>query len=206
MRSKKGPLSRWPMDAVSELQPATRSHLHRKLLGVLSLTSSLFWTVTGCDRSKGGSQSECGSIIVDQNSSHSTQEHCLLVALVQTIYTTYDNDGIHFGVGTAMAAPAGSIGYSGGGGRRSGNSYTISSRHSDDGCTSSGRRDGNGEWSSGSTRHTERGHWWRTGGTKSGSHQMRLFVQTQVHGVESENAPRFCIWLEHLSSYFYVHY
>ena len=28
------------------------------------------------------------------------------------------------------------------------------------------------------------------GGTKSGSHQMRLFVQTQVHGVESENAPR----------------
>ena len=28
------------------------------------------------------------------------------------------------------------------------------------------------------------------GGTKSGSHQMQLFVQTQVHGVESENAPR----------------
>ena len=25
---------------------------------------------------------------------------------------------------------------------------------------------------------------------KSGSHQMRLFVQTQAHGVESENAPR----------------
>jgi hypothetical protein len=30
------------------------------------------------------------------------------VALVQTIYTTYGNDGIHFGVGTAMAAPAAS--------------------------------------------------------------------------------------------------
>ena len=28
------------------------------------------------------------------------------MALVQTIYTTYGNDGIHFGVGTAMAAPA----------------------------------------------------------------------------------------------------
>ena len=63
-RLKKGPLSRWPMDAVSELQPATRSHLHRKLLGVLSWNSSLFWTVTGCDRSKGGSQSKCGSMIV----------------------------------------------------------------------------------------------------------------------------------------------
>ena len=50
---------------------------------------------------------------IDQNPSHSTQERCLLVALVQTVYTTYGNDGIHFGVGTAMAAPAaaGSIGY-----------------------------------------------------------------------------------------------
>ena len=28
------------------------------------------------------------------------------------------------------------------------------------------------------------------GGTTSGSHQIRLFVQTQAHGVESENAPR----------------
>ena len=30
----------------------------------------------------------------------STQERCLLVALVQTIYTTYGNDSIHFGAGT----------------------------------------------------------------------------------------------------------
>ena len=29
-----------------------------------------------------------------------TQVPCLLVALVQTIYTTYGSDGIHFGVGT----------------------------------------------------------------------------------------------------------
>ena len=28
------------------------------------------------------------------------------MVLVQTIYTTYDNNSIHFGVGTAMAAPA----------------------------------------------------------------------------------------------------
>ena len=108
--------------------------------------------MTGCDRSKGGSQSKCGSMIVDQNSSHSTRERCLLVALVQTIYTTYGNDSIHFGVGTAMAASAGSIGYPGGGGRRSGNSCTISSRHSDDGCTSSGRRDGNGDSANSSGR------------------------------------------------------
>ena len=28
------------------------------------------------------------------------------MALVQIVYTTYGNDGIHFGVGTAMAAPS----------------------------------------------------------------------------------------------------
>ena len=33
-------------------------------------------------------------------------ERCLLVALVQIVYTTYGNDSIHFGVGTAMAAPS----------------------------------------------------------------------------------------------------
>ena len=32
---------------------------------------------------------------IDQNSSHSTQEPCLLVVPVQTIYTAYSNDGIH---------------------------------------------------------------------------------------------------------------
>ena len=64
-RSKKRPLSRWPMDAVSELQPAKRDRICiASCLGVLSLTSSLFWTVTGCDWSKGGSWSKCGSMIV----------------------------------------------------------------------------------------------------------------------------------------------
>ena len=41
--------------------------------------------------------------------------------------------------------------------------------------------------SSGFTRHTKRGYWWKY---DAGSHQMRLFVQTQAHGVESGNAPR----------------
>ena len=63
-RSKKGPLSRWPMDAVSRLQPANAIASASQVAGVLSLNSSLFWTVTGCDRSKGGSQSKCGSMIV----------------------------------------------------------------------------------------------------------------------------------------------
>ena len=88
---------------------------------------------------------------IDQNSSHSTQERCLLVALVQTVYTTYGNDGSHFRVGTATAA-AGSIGYPGGGGRRSGNSCTNSSRHRNDGCTSSGWRDGNNDSTNSSGR------------------------------------------------------
>ena len=48
----------------------------------------------GCDAH---TTATCRSI--DQNPSHSTQERCLLVVLVQTVYTTYGNDGIHFGVG-----------------------------------------------------------------------------------------------------------
>ena len=67
-RLKKRPLSRWPMDAVSELQPEKRDRICiASCLGVLSLNLSLFWTVTGCDRSKGGSRSKCGSVIVHFN-------------------------------------------------------------------------------------------------------------------------------------------
>ena len=44
------------------------------------------------------------------------------------------------------------------------------------------------QWSCGSTLHTtERGYWWRY---DIGLTPTWLFVQTQVHGVESENAPR----------------
>ena len=94
----------------------------KKKIGNVSLT-----VMPGCDAH---TTATCRSI--DQNPSHSTQERCLLVVLVQTVYTTYGNDGIHFGVGTAMAAPAaaGSSGYPGGGGRRSGNSCTNSSGRS----------------------------------------------------------------------------
>ena len=68
-RLKKRPLSRWPMDAVSELQPAKRDRICiASCLGVLSSNLSLFWTVTGGDRSKGGSRSKCGSMIVPKPS------------------------------------------------------------------------------------------------------------------------------------------
>ena len=95
---EKRPLSRLPMDAVSELQPAKRDRICiASCLGVLSLNLSLFWTVTGCDRSKGGSRSKCGSMIVILTSDLATPDTMHLCASVLYLDPGYYCSCAHVG-------------------------------------------------------------------------------------------------------------